>query len=1051
MRGIAMHRLPLIVLAAAASALAACQLEVPKPSPLIGARSLALSPDGSKLAFSYQGDIWVVPSNGGRAVPLTNNVEMDDNPVWSPDGKWIAFASNRSGNNDIYLVPAEGGQSRRLTWFSGSDVPSDWSPDGKYILERSARDDPNNGIFAIDVRTGRTKQILLDMMPVGSPRYLPNGKILYSRFGFPWFRPRYQGSGAAQLWTYDPASGVRASIRSTGFQNLWPASDGNDVYDITVVEKTPATTLVGQSIGKNVDNVRRTPNVYDIKSGRRITDFVGEGTRFLTAAKATKLVAFERDGTVYTLVPGAKPQPIDIYASIDDKTTQEERLILTGGAVGSDLSPKGDKVAFEVRGELWMVPTKKGKGPNADDAIQLTQWAGIDEEPLWGTDNKSLFFMSDRDGSDRLFRMNTDTKEVTAITKTNDDVSGLKLTPDKKYVSFWLSGENGGLFKVPVEGGTPQLVIPKKGNFAASVGEPYDWSPDMRYVAYSDTLTRSGYYYWDSTNNIFLYDTQTGKSTNLTRLSAVHDTPKFTPDGKYLLMHSNRQGAGIYAIPLREEDVRPAELELKYEKPAAPVKTVIDLEGIETRARRIISQDPNGAIEVDAQNGEIYFVSEGDLWKAAYNGEEVHRLTNGGGVTSFGFSQDGNQIVMTKNGQSQTFEIHKPGVQPVEVKFRADWTHDLRKEREASYAQFWRTYNHGFYDPNFHGRDWDALRETYKKFLPSVGHRNEMATVLNMLVGELESSHSEVSPASGNPSSQTSAHLGFLADYSYEGDGIKIREVPAHTPGAYLKTRLQAGEIVRKINGKPVRLDEALYRDVLNEQVGRELVLTVEGKDGKTREDKYRALSSSEFNGIVWNNLIDVRRKYVEQKSGGKLTYVHIAGMGEGELVHFNQQVWQYAQGKKGLIIDVRNNGGGNTSDRIIDVLERAPNAWYQPRDAEPILSPGQALAMPMVVMMAETSYSNAEMFPASMKARKLATLVGMPTPGYVIYTGGFRLVDGTNARMPGTGAWRLDGTPMEDNGQVPDERVEILPEEFFAGKDPQIDRAIEVLTHQAK
>lgn len=215
------------------------------------------------------------------------------------------------------------------------------------------------------------------------------------------------------------------------------------------------------------------------------------------------------------------------------------------------------------------------------------------------------------------------------------------------------------------------------------------------------------------------------------------------------------------------------------------------------------------------------------------------------------------------------------------------------------------------------------------------------------------------------------------------------------------------------------------------------------------RTVKYRALSGGAYSGIVRRNLLEWRRKYVEEKSGGKLTYVHIAGMGGGNFDQFQREFWQVVSGKQGVVIDVRNNGGGNISDRLIDIIERKPHSYYVPRDEDPLLSPGQTWAKPTVVMHAETSFSNAEMFPYAMRQRGLATLVGMPTPGYVIWTGGFRLVDGTSARMPGSGVYRIDGSPLENMGQQPDQKVDILPEEFFAGKDPQLDRAIETLLRQ--
>jgi len=1041
-----------VVFLASFAVVAVGQLPAPVATPLIGARSLALSPDGSRLAFSYQGDIWVASSHGGKAYPITNNVEMDDSPIWSPDGQYIAFASNRTGNWDIFIVPADGGSTQRLTWHSGADVPSDWSPDGKSILIRGSRDNPNNGFYTIDVKNGRTDQLMLDMMSVGSPRFSPDGKsIVYNRFGFPWIRARYSGSAAAQIWRYDLASHKREKIRDNSFQHLWPnpSEDGRTVFTVTVGEKTPSSSPVDKPIPKNVDNAARTPNVYAIAmngNAKRLTSFVGAPVHFLTAARTANVLAFEEDGDVYTMVPGETPRKVELTASIDDKTSQFERQVLTTGVEDDALSPKGDKMIVQVHRNLWLVPTKKGKGPNADDAVQLTTWAGSDEQPLWTPDNKTAFFVSDRNGAKRLFRVDTDTKAITPVTTMDEDVSNLMLTPDKTRVSFWVSGKDGGLYTVPVAGGTPTVVLARPGR-----DKFYSWSPDGKFVAFSETLLRSGYYYWDSTENVFIFDIAQHKLTDVTKLSAQHLVPSFSPDGKYLFFRSNRSGDGIYALALNPEEAPAPELDLKYVKPTAPAKVEINYDDIENRARKIISMTPEGPVLVDPANGELYFLSAGDIWKAAYNGDEPKKITNGGGFTGIDWNDDSTKLVAVKSGTAVTVDIKQNGAPITTVTFRADWQHDLRKEREAAFDEFWRVYNNDFYDANFHGRDWPALRERYRKWLPSVGHRNEMATVLGMMVGELESSHSEVSPAAGNPVSETSAHPGFLFDYKYTGPGIKILEVPAHSPGSYAKDRLVAGEVVEKINDIPVQVDEALWRDVLNQQVGREIRLSVRGLDGKTREVKYRALSGGEFNAIVQNNRLQARRRYVEEKSGGKLTYVHIAGMGQAEFERFNQQVWQYATGKVGLIIDVRNNGGGNTSDRIIDILERQPNSIYKERGEPSQLGPGQALGIPMVVMAAETSFSNAEMFPSAMKARKLATLVGRPTPGYVIYTGGGRLVDGTGIRLPGTGAYHLDGTPLEDNGVVPDYDVQISPEEYFAGKDPQLDKAIEVLLKQAK
>ena len=345
---------------------------------LTGVRSLALSPDGEQIAFTWRGDVWMAPSTGGRAVALTTNVEMDDNPVWSPDGKWIAFASNRNGNWDTYIANAEGGETKRLTWSSFSEIPNGWSPDGTKLIYRGFYEKSDNGIYTIDVATGRMQELWLDNRTLSWPTFSADGKqVIFARnYNFPYNRPRYEGSGAAQVNSLDLATGKRTEIRAGRLQTLWPTQGKSGLYVVTNTEKTPATDNVFKVPVRYTENVAKTPNVYRLNSGgglNRLTEFVGgSGARFLTAATKADLVAFEREGKAYTMVPGQSPKPISLTAFIDDKTAIEERLILNGNAETMSLSPKGDKIIFSVRRELWSVPTKKGKGPNADDATRLT-------------------------------------------------------------------------------------------------------------------------------------------------------------------------------------------------------------------------------------------------------------------------------------------------------------------------------------------------------------------------------------------------------------------------------------------------------------------------------------------------------------------------------------------------------------------------------------------------------------------------------------------------------------------------------------------------------
>jgi Tol biopolymer transport system component/C-terminal processing protease CtpA/Prc len=1059
-------------------------------------RTLALSPDGKQLAFVYHGDVWVAPVAGGKAEPITSNIEYDSNPVWSPDGKWLAFSSNRTGSTQTFYVPAEGGNPQRLTYYAGGEAPSDWTADGKSILTQVGREDQYNGFYLIDVNTTQPKQLMVDNAGIGFPSLSPdNKKIVFTRMGFPWWRARYQGSAAAQLWVVDIASGKRTELRNNGFQHQWPkfGVDSKTVYCVTVSDKTPSSSPLGKPIPKIVDTPERTPNVYAVDpsgKAKRITNFVVGGVRFLTSASKANLLAFEYEGEPYIMVPGQKPQKIEIVANDDDKSTIEERLILTNGASNFQLSPDLKTMAFVVRNEIWTVPVKKGKGPNANDATQLTKWVGVDDEPVWSPDGKSMFFTSDREGSQRLYKMDVATEKIEPISKVDYDIVNVNLTPDQAFLTYWQAGKEGGMFVVPVAGGEPKKIIDQPWTYGWRT--EYSWSPDGRYVAY---LKRVG----SGPFNVWVTDVVENKSYKLTALNSEHSSPTWSPDGKYLYFNGNEQGDSLYVIPLQPEDARTVDTELKYEKPTGPVKVEIDFDDIANRVRKFSTQPCNGNVIADYVSGDIYYISnDGDIWKTSYNGETSQKVSANGNISGFSFTADnsglvynqgGNLFIMTMRPAAPAPKVasvikieapkasaedldaqrrQRPGGPPAkaavapaapvppgvaQVQFRCDWTRNIMEEHKAAFYQFWRAFNRSFYDPNFHGRDWVALRKRYEPLLPSVAHRNEMAILLNMMCGELESSHSEVGSAPGGPPGQSQAHLGVTFDYSYAGPGLKIKEVPAHTPGSYAKTKLNPGEFIMSINGVDVSLNEALYRDVLIKAAGRDVTLLVNKTATKkdAREVKYRALNGGDFDNIRYQNRIEARRKYVEEKSGGKLAYIHIAGMGGNNFEQFNKEIWERLQGKQGVILDVRENGGGNISDSLIDIIERVPHSIYQDRDWVPVKAPSESIQVPIVVMCAESSYSNAEMFPMAMKARNLATIVGMPTPGYVIWTGGLDLVDGTSARMPGAGVYRLNGISLENNGMVPDVLVPWTREQYFAGVDPQLEKSVEILMKKVK
>jgi tricorn protease len=1026
------------------------QLAPPEPKTVIGPRMPALSPDGSRLAFVYRGDVWIADSAGGRATPLTRNVEMDAYPQFSPDGNWVSFSSLRTGNWDIFVVPAVGGEPQRMTWNSGPDISYGWSPDGKSLLFTARRETGDAELLTLDVKTLRLRKLAQDYVGMATANFSPDGgSVVYGHFdSFSWTRPRYHGSAATQIALLDVATGKSHTITDNERQHLWTRflPDGKRLITVTVGEVTPSSHRLNEKPVKFMDNAARTPNLWEFDMaghGKQLTRFVGGSVRFPTVAAYTGDVAFEYGQNLWMLKAGAKtPARITLTAAEDDAQSTFRHETLTTGVTEAEPSPDGKTFAFGLRGDIWTVPIDRPKGVAAkgmEIARRLTDWPGDDSDFKWSQDGKKLTYRSDRDYVTRLYEMDLTTLAVRPLWTRKEDVGQIHASPDGKELAFWIRGTEGGLYLLSLDTGQARRLIPMPDAVHEwQDGGDFTWSPDRKWYAF--TAHEMG-----GPVNIWILAAGGREPINVTRLNAWHGMPTWTPDGKYLLFSSDRDGSGLYMLPLTKEQARIAETDLKFEKPKDPVTVQIDFDQITRRIRKVTSQSPQGDLTVTSE-GSILFLSEGDLWSIAYDGSDLKRLTTGGGCSGLRAARDGKKLFFMRAGELWTMKLEANNPQE-KVTFAADFDHDIRAERKAAFAQFWNAYNRSFYDPNMHGRDWEAIRKRYEPLLDGVETRSEFATLLQMMVGELEASHSEVGPASGGNPSATTPHLGFTFDYTYEGPGLRVEKVPQGAPGSFPQTRIKPGEYVMAIDGHDVTLDENLYRTI-NDKQGRMMEFLVNAKPTKegARMVKYASLSGGEFGGLLYANRVERARAYVENKSGGKLSYVHIAGMGGGNQVTFERELYEYSIGKKGVIIDVRHNGGGNISDTLVGWLSTRQHGFYVPRDGLPEPSPGRVWTKPIVVLMAESSFSNAEMFPYAMKARGLARLVGEPTPGYVIWTWGLPLVDGTSARMPGGGVYRQDGTPMEDLGEQPDVKVPLTAEDWLADRDPQLDKAIELL-----
>jgi C-terminal processing protease CtpA/Prc len=768
--------------------------------------------------------------------------------------------------------------------------------------------------------------------------------------------------------------------------------------------------------------------------------------RWPTVATKSGDIAFEYDGDLY-LLPGGrrKPQKLRLLVAADEKQTTRHREKLTKEVTEAEPSPDGKTYAFGLRGEIWTVATDKPKGVagrNAEFARRLTDWVGTDEDFLWSHDGKKLYFTSDRERNTRLYELDLATLETKPLWDRPEDVAGVRVSPDGRQLGFWVTGREGGLHLLALTNGAIRRVVKVPGpQWRGHGGGDFTWPPDMKWIAYTGRGESGAW-------NIWIAPAEGGEAVNVTRLYAHHSQPAWSPDGKYLFFQSSREGDGLYALPLRKELVRIADTGVKFEKPTNTVEVTIDFNDIARRIRKHSGQSPQADLTVTA-DGQIVFLSDNDLWSVSYDGKDAKRLTTGGGKSALRVSRDGKRAFFIQNGELFTMPIDSKNTE--KVTFSAEFERDTHAERQAAFTQFWNCYARGFYDANFHGRDWDAIRRRYEPLLDAQETPDAFATLLQMMIGELECSHSEVTPAPSGTPAPVTPHLGFSFDYTHRGPGLRVRDLAEGAPGWFRKTQIKPGEYVLAINGQDVTLDERLY-ELVNDKQDREFEFLVSTNLEKTcaRTVRYKVLTQDGWNDLTYRARIDRLRKRVADRTDDKAGYLHMPGMMQKDQAQFEREACDYIAGKEALIIDVRFNSGGNIADTLIDWLERKPYGYVRPRDGDKEPSPYHAWEKPIMVLINEHSYSNGEIFPCAIRARGLAKLVGIPTPGYVIWTYNFKLVDGTGARMPETGFYRLNGIPQENHGEQPDFEVPLSPGDWLTGNDPQLDKAIEMLTRKS-
>ncbi len=1036
------------LVAAAALLLTAGLLSAQEPIKF--ARSPDISPDGKLVAFSYLGDVWVVETIGGVARPVTMHEAHDTNPVFSPDGRWIAFSSNRHGSYDVFVAPTQGGKPRRLTFDSSADDVNGWSPDGKEVLFTSTRSTAfprAQELYTVPAEGGRQQRISLDEGRDGV--FSPKGdKIAYVRGPGTWYRKGYRGSSNDDIWVCD-ADGTH-NHRLTTFTGqdgspMWGA-DGQYVYYVSEYFGTPANVVKQAADGKSPP-VQVTFHKDDAVRKARISGAGKDGCQWIVYECGGDLwVACTKDGVA------PRRLAIEVYA--DDKSNAEQTRTFTNGATEYAVSPDERHVAFVVHGTLCLMPID-GSGK----ARRLTTTPSYDHSLAWAPDGQKILFVSDRDGHDDIYALEGNDPEhsklvdalqykVTRLTETADPETGLSFTPDGKRVAFLRGGQ---LWTMNPDGTDQKLLVKEKQVI------DYEFTSDGKWLAYA-RLDGS------FASEIYVMPAGGGEAKDVTRYATSNDGLTWSKDGKRLSFVSWRPDSpSLYVMDMQKPSAA-----------GAASSSDIDWDDIHLRVSQPSRTEVlEGAISPDGSK-VAYSSMEADgsidLWVASVPRGSITRVTSGNTrPRQIMWSKKHTNTVYFRDGNGQ-MRMARPGGSGLDalfggrggssgdaatVAFRVKLTVKRDEEFQEIFDQSWRALAENFYDGKFNGADWNAVRAKYRPLVKHVAMKEDLYALIHLMLGELNASHLGIYGFGAVPEDIT-ADLGLIYDETYRGPGLKIAEVLKRGPADKRGLNLKPGEFVYSIDGTRVT-DQTDVSKLLNGKSGETVVLQVTSNaDADPRDPKafrrveIQAANRGAIANLMYERWVENNAKRVSELSKGKLGYIHIPSMDKEGLDRFVRALYSDNFDKEAIVLDVRYNGGGATHDKVLNYLGGREHTLFRQRyggEGLVLRSDDRKWTRPLVLLINSRSYSDAEIFPSAFKTLGLGKVVGQATGGHVIGTVGVQLIDGSTFRIPRIGVYNAKGENMDKVGVMPDVAVETSPDQAAKGIDAQLDRAVQVLT----
>ena len=1041
-----------------------------------------ISPDGSKIAFTYKGNIYVVSADGGKASQITTNPSYDSDPIWTPDGNSIVFSSYREKSKDIYVVPAEGGSPKRLTSHTGNETPLEVLKDGSVLFTANIQPDAQYGDFPGSAQLYKVSQeggkpVLVTSLPISNISVTEDAEgthVIYEDYkGYEdALRKHHTSSVTRDIWQYVPeASAEGFKITGNGKFNKLSGFIGEDRNPV-FLPGTQKYFFLSEEDG--------TLNVYSASlkgegKPEQLTSFRGNPVRYISVSQNGTL-CFSYNGELYTMKEGAQPEKVAVKIVTDQIESPVQDRTISSGARSMAVSPDGKEVAVVLRGDVYVTTT------DHSTTKRITNTPQQERDLSFSKDGKTLYYSSERNGhwgiwatsladkDDKYFTYAVKMEEK-LVTKPGETCFQPQVSPDGKSIAYLK--DRTAIAVMNLKSGDEKIILDRSINYSYQDGDQsFAWSPDSRYIL-CNYQANGG---WNN-EDVALIDVESGNITDLTESGYSDGNFKWALKGKAMTWTSDKAGYrshgswgaenDIYVMffdgkrfaefkkdkedraiaemlksdtEKKKEDKKEKKDSAKAEKKAEEL--VLDLENRKDRIVRLTRFSGRLGDHHLTQDGKKLYYSmrlerSMDLCMLNLEDNSIKVVAKGVSGAIYPTADDkymymlsGGSIsrISTANGSRET------------ISFSGNFEYKPAGEREYMFDHIWKQVKEKFYMPDLHGTDWEGHYVNYKRFLPHIENNFDFQEMLSELLGELNGSHTGARYQ--YRSGLNTANLGIFPDHDYNGDGIRIKEVIKGGTLYIADPEIKAGDVITSINGTEIKAGTDWY-PLLRMQGGKKMALTIK-KGGKKEAEMYVEPAFTDIPQL-YNRWVEQRAQMVKELSGGKIGYVHVEGMDSESF----RRVYSDLLGKyrtcEAVIVDTRHNGGGWLHDDLATLLGGTGYIRFEPRGQYIGTEPYNKWTKPSCVLMGEDNYSDACGFPYVYRALGIGKLIGAPVPGTMTAVWWENQIDNTIVfGIPQVGALGVkEGRYLENMQIEPDILVYNDPASVLRGEDKQLEAAV--------